>query len=324
MKFISAAILSAAFAHAQDPSRYGALVKEAFTLYEQKHYAASAARYSAAFQALGWKGYETDRYNAACSYALAGVPDSAFFQLQRLAEKMDYSDIAHITSDPDLNTLHDDGRWPPLISLVQANKERIEASLDRPLAALLDSIREEDQGLRRQIEDVEAKYGRQSKEMQAHWQRMHEKDSLNLIIVERILNERGWLGADVVGKTGSSTLFLVIQHADLATQEKYLPMMRDAVAKGNARGSDLALLEDRVLMRNGKRQLYGSQIGRFPETGELYLSPLEDPDQVDERRSAMGLEPLAAYLMNWDMRWDPEQYKKELPILEQRLKARKP
>ena len=113
--------------------------------------------------------------------------------------------------------------------MVQVNKDRIEANLDRPLAALLDSIHEEDQGLRRQIDEVEAKYGRNSKEMQAHWRKMQEKDSMNLIVVERILNERGWLGEDVLGRNGTSTLFLVIQHADLATQEKYLPMMRDAV-----------------------------------------------------------------------------------------------
>lgn len=73
------------------------------------------------------------------------------------------------------------------------------------------------------------------------------------------LDERGWLGPDVIGQTGNSTLFLVIQHADLVTQEKYLPMMREAVTKGNAKGSSLALLEDRVLIRNGKQQRYGSQ-----------------------------------------------------------------
>lgn len=307
---------------AQEQERYDALIREGYALYEQKQFAASAARYSAAFEVLGWKGYPNDRYNAACSWALAGAPDSAFFNLQRLAEKMDYANLKQVSADPDLSSLHADPRWGPLLDMVEANKERQEKNLDRPLAALLDSIHEEDQGLRQQIEEVEAKYGRDSEEMQAHWRRMREKDSLNLIVVSRILDERGWLGQDVVGRTGNSTLFLVIQHADLPVQEKYLPIMRDAVKKGDARGSDLALLEDRVLMRNGKRQIYGSQIGRFPDTGEYYLSPLEDADNVDKRRAAMGLQPLATYLLNWDMTWDPEAYKKQLPALEERLKTR--
>lgn len=309
-------------AAAQTPARYDELVREAFALYEKKEFAASAARYSAAFASLGWKGQSNDRYNAACSWALAGRPDSAFFNLLRIAEKMDYANVAHITGDADLNALHTDDRWTALIDLIRANKERIEAHYDKPLVALLDSIFEEDQGLRERIGEVEQRYGSGSPELKAHWQRISEKDSLNLIAVTRILDDRGWLGADVVGGKGNQTLFLVIQHADIATQERYLPMMRAAVAKGNANSASLALLEDRVLMRRGRRQLYGSQIGRDPESGAYFLSPLEDPDHVDERRAGMGLGPLADYLRNWDMPWDVEAYKKELPLLEERLKAR--
>lgn len=308
----------------QDPARYDALVKDAFAHYEKKEYMASAQRYSAAFEALGWKGYANDRYNAACSWALAGVPDSAFFQLFRVAERMNYTKLGHITTDADLNSLHADARWEALIAIVRANKENAEANLDRPLAALLDSIYTEDQQYRRRIDEVEKRHGRDSQEMKDLWRTIAEKDSSNLVVVKRILDERGWLGADIVGQTGNSTLFLVIQHADQATQEKYLPMMREAVKKGNADASSLALLEDRTALGQGKRQLYGSQIGRDPATGEFYLSPLEDPDHVDERRAAMGLGPIAGYLANWNMTWDPEAYKKELPALEERLKLRTP
>ncbi|MFZ1688138.1 MAG: DUF6624 domain-containing protein [Flavobacteriales bacterium] len=320
---IAAQLVALPFALAQDDARYQELTTKAFALYEQKDFKGSATTYSAAFEALGWKGGSNDRYNAACSWALAGAPDSAFFQLELIAWKMDYANLSHITTDPDLNSLHADARWQPLLDQVKANKDRIEVNYDKPLMALLDSIYEEDQGLRRQIEEVEAKHGRDSEEMKAHWQRIGRSDSLNLMAVTRILDERGWLGPDVVGPRGNSTLFLVVQHADLATQEKYLPAMREAMEQGKARGSDLALLEDRVLMRNGKRQLYGSQIGRDPGTGAYFLSPLEDPMHVDERRAAMGLGPLSDYLRNWDLVWDPEAYERGLPALEQKLEQRK-
>ncbi len=306
---------------AQGTARYDELVREAFSLYEKKEFAASAARYSAAFASLGWKGHANDRYNAACSWALAGQTDSAFFNLFRIAERMDYANVAHITTDSDLTSLHVDARWSTLLDLVKANKERIEAHFDWALVSRLDSIFEEDQGLRQRSADVEQQYGSGSPEMKAHWRRIMEKDSLNLIAVARILDERGWLGPDVVGEKGNQTIFLVVQHADIATQERYLPLMRAAVAKGNAKSASLALLEDRVLMRRGRKQLYGSQIGRDPESGAYFLSPLEDPDHVDERRAAMGLGPIADYLLNWDMHWDVDAYKKELPLLEERLKA---
>lgn len=308
-------------AQAQADPRYDALVREAYALYQQKQFSESAARYSAAFEALGWKGYSEDRYNAACSWALAGMPDSAFFNLQRITEKLAYADLKQISGDPDLASLHSDKRWAPLLDQVEANRTRLEKNLDRDLAARLDSIHERDQAYRQITHAVEEQFGRDSPEMREHVRRMIATDSTNLIAVRGILDERGWLGEDVVGRTGNSALFLVMQHADLATQEHYLPMMREAVRKGNARGADLALLEDRVLMRQGKRQIYGSQVGRFPDTGEFYLSPLDDPERVDKRRAEVGLQPLAEYLMHWDLKWDPRAYEAALPALEERIKA---
>jgi hypothetical protein len=117
-------------------------------------------------------------------------------------------------------------------------------------------------------------------------------------------------------------LFLVIQHADQKTQEKYLPMMRAAVKNGKAQGSSLALLEDRVALGQGKRQIYGSQIGRDPDTQLYYVSPLEDPDNVDKRRAEVGLGTLAEYVNRWQIKWDVEQYKKDLPKLEEKRNRR--
>jgi hypothetical protein len=131
--------------------------------------------------------------------------------------------------------------------------------------------------------------------------------------VSDILDKRGWLGEDVVGQQGNSALFLVIQHADLKTQQKYLPMMREAVKTGRANASSLALLEDRVALRQGKMQIYGSQVGTDNSTGLHYVFPMEDPDNVDKRRAEVGLEPLAEYVSEWDIVWNVEQYKKDLP-----------
>ena len=97
-------------------------------------------------------------------------------------------------------------------------------------------------------------------------------------------------------------------------------MMRAAVKEGNAKASDLAYLEDRVLLRQGKKQIYGSQIYYDGETGAFFVQPLEDPDHVDARRASVGLEPLADYLEYWDMKWDLEEYKKQLPAIEKRMK----
>ena len=184
------------------------------------------------------------------------------------------------------------------------------------MVATLDLIFKEDQSYRRQIGEIKEKYGRQSEEMKAHWKIIGEKDSINLIKIEKILNERGWLGTDIIGRQGNNTLFLVIQHSDLDTQLKYLPMMREAVTKGNARGSSLALLEDRVALRQGKRQIYGSQIHTDKDTKEKYVAPLIDPENVDVKRSEVGLGPLADYVGRFGFTWDLEKHKERVKKME--------
>lgn len=304
------------------PKEYFDLVKVADSLYNVKEYRNSADKYSEAFKTNKWKGYPNDRYNAACSWALAAVPDSAFFQLDRIETKANYIYYEPITTDPDLVSLHNDQRWRPLVEKFKQNKEKEEANLNKPLVAILDTIYIEDQKYREQIDEIEKKYGWESKEIKDHWKIINEKDAINLIKVKAILDQYGWLGDDVVGGQGNTTLFLVIQHADLSTQEKYLPMMREAVKNGKVQGSSLALLEDRVALRRGKKQIYGSQIGRDNETQQYYVSPLEDPDNVDKRRTEVGLGPLEDYVSRWQIKWDVEQYKKDLPKLEEKTKQR--
>ena len=312
IKLFSILLLLVISASAQDMSKYNELVKQAWQYYENKDYMLSALTYEKAFASLENKGTSTDRYNAACSWALTGVKDSAFKQLFYIADKSNYSNYNHISVDTDLTSLHNDSRWNELLTIIKANKEKEEANYDKELVAILDTIYQSDQKYRMQIEGIKEKYGWESDEMKELLNKMSEADSINLIHITKILDERGWLGTDIIGKRGNSTLFLVIQHADIKTQEKYLPMMREAVKKGNAPASSLALLEDRVALRQGKKQIYGSQIGTDKATGEYYVLPLEDPDHVNERRTAVGLQPLEDYVSNWDIKWDVEEYKKQL------------
>lgn len=299
---------------------YKELVDEASKLYQDKEYSKSGQRYSDAFRSLGDKGIVNDRYNAACAWALANESDSSFIQLFKIAQNANYSDLQHLTTDSDLRSLHNDTRWASIVELVKSNKAKTEANWDRALISNLDTIFEEDQTYRIQAKEVEENYGWESIEMKSHWKLINEKDSINLIKVQNILDTRGWLGEDIIGSRGNQTLFLVIQHADLDTQEKYLPMMRDAVRKGNAKSNHLALLEDRVALRKGGRQIYGSQIGRDKETGEDYVLPLIDPDNVDKRRAEVGLGTIQDYIQNWGMTWDVEEYKKKLLEYESKQK----
>ncbi|MCD6012458.1 MAG: hypothetical protein K0Q79_2320 [Flavipsychrobacter sp.] len=119
-------------------------------------------------------------------------------------------------------------------------------------------------------------------------------DSTNLVRVEYIVKKYGWLGRSAIGTRANFTLYLVIQHAELEVQEKYLPLLKKSVDDSESRPVDLAYLQDRVLMRKGKKQLYGSQVV-FDKTGAQVLHPIEDEKNVNVRRAGVGLEPLEEY-----------------------------
>ena len=300
--------------NAQVPEEYKILVKQAHELYQNKHYLESATKYNQAFATNESKAFQNDRYSAACSWALASNADSAFYHLFRLVDKGKYINYNHISTDKDLISLYEDKRWDELLILVKKNKEEAEKDLDKPLVVLLDSIHNEDQKYRVELDEMYKKYKNDSLEIKNFWKKINHTDSVNLTLISKILDERGWLGKNIIGNSGNMTLFLVIQHSDQKTQEKYLPMMREAVKLGNASASGLALLEDRVALKQGKKQIYGSQIGTDNKTGISFVQDLDDPDNVDKRRAEVGLQPLSEYVKQWDIVWDVEEYKKSKKI----------
>ncbi len=176
----------------------------------------------------------------------------------------------------------------------------------KALSQKLDSIYEEDQKYRKQIGPVMKEHGRNSEEVQDLFKTIMQKDSANLIEIKKTLDTHGWLGPEAIGEKANQTLFLVIQHADHKTRKKYMPMMEQAVKEGNAKSQNFALLKDRVLLGEGKQQIYGTQVGVDQGTGEYYLRPIENPEDVNKRRTEMGLGPIEDYVSRWNIEWSVE------------------
>jgi hypothetical protein len=49
------------------------------------------------------------------------------------------------------------------------------------------------------------------------------------------------------------------------------------------------------LTKQGKKQIYGSQLKTNEKTGKYEFYPIEDEPNVNKRRVAIGLEPLEEY-----------------------------
>ena len=292
---------------------YSKLVSEADKLYETKDYKMSSDLYNKAFKIESKN--PNHLYNGACASSLAGNTKNAFKWLNLSIEK-GWTNLKHLNSDTDLENLHSKKEWGKTVEKLEKKLELLEANYDKPLQAELLTILDEDQKYRKQIHETLKKFNDDSKEMQDLWKITLQNDSINLLKVKKILDEKGWVGKDKVGAQANSALFLVIQHSDLETQKKYLPMMKEAVIKGNANAGSLALLIDRIEIREGRKQIYGSQIGTNPNTKTEYVLPLIDPDNADKRRAEVGLGSMSDYVKNWNLIWDVEKYKSDLPELE--------
>jgi hypothetical protein len=293
------------------PQAYYDNIEKADSLYDLKEYKNAAIAYSEAFKADGWKGSMTDRFQSAYSWALAGIPDSAIYQLDILATKAKYSDLCYLLIIPELKSLHNTEPWNNLLKKVKQNKELEEEGLNKALIAQLDSIYIEDQQYRLALENVKEKYGANSEESKELYQKIRYADSVNVLKITEIIDKYGWLGTEDVGKNGTLTLFLVIKHSGFYTQQKYLPILKEAVRNKKADASSLALLEDNVHLTKTGKQIYGSQVTLV--SGMMYIFPLEDPENVDKLRAEAGLHPLEEYLEEWDLKWDINQYYRIYP-----------
>ncbi|MGI6718119.1 MAG: DUF6624 domain-containing protein [Bacteroidales bacterium] len=184
----------------------------------------------------------------------------------------------------------------------------------------LDSIWNADQYSRVLRQLVQNQHGGNSQEMRELQEDMKIQDAQNLEIVTEILDKYGWIGSDRIGEQANVVFYLVLQKADTDVKEKYLPLLRDAVANGDALPNHLALIEDVVALSKGQKQIYGTQVVFDQELNRFYVRPLQDPDNVDFRRMMISLPPMDTYLNSWNMRWDVEEYKSNLPLIIERDK----
>lgn len=71
--------------------------------------------------------------------------------------------------------------------------------------------------------------------------------------------------------------------------------MGQAVSAGLAGPRELAFLRDRTLVNEGRQQIYGTQIAGVKD-GSPVPWPCEQPEQLDERRADVGIEPFDEYV----------------------------
>lgn len=120
---------------------------------------------------------------------------------------------------------------------------------------------------------------------------MKQIDEKSTKFILKVLKEFGLPTISKVGKKSSFQSWKLVQHSpDINLQEKYLELMEKDIENVNKR--DYAYLKDRVLLSQGKQQIYGTQ---FSKTNEGKYEPINlwDINNVDTRRKSVELDTLS-------------------------------
>ena len=293
------------FSQTAIPAEYMTKIKTADSLYRIKEYKKAANTYSAAFKLIGWNSHIEGRYSAVCSWALANEIDSAFANLNELIA-INYSDLAEIKADKDLNVLHTDLRWNSAIKSIEENKQKIEINYNQELISLVDSLYIEDQRWRSMVRKFNNKELPDSTiTMEFISKNFAKTDSLNTFQVRKIYQKYGFPNFDLVGEKGSNKFWILIQHQDKfpALQDSILTLMKIEVDRGKASPADYAYLIDRVKVNTGQLQIYGTQMVVNVTSTSYEPKPVIEIEKLDERRKSVGLPPMAEYINTMNLRF---------------------
>ena len=88
----------------------------------------------------------------------------------------------------------------------------------------------------------------------AEWKEQFAIDAKNLTITTNFLDSFGWPQMSKNGFIVSQAVGIVIQHAPIAVQEKYFPMLVNTYEKNHNLFENLALMEDRINVRHHRYQ----------------------------------------------------------------------
>ena len=131
-------------------------------------------------------------------------------------------------------------------------------------------------------------------------------DSENLLLLDAIVCKFGWPTKSALGEKAALAAFLIVQHSALPVQEIYVPSLKAAVVAKEADPTHLATLEDRINVRNGRPQIYGSQLCYRPGGGVAWRPLVEENEaKLDAVRASIGLSSIKQYAAHFGAEYVP-------------------
>lgn len=194
------------------------------------------------------------------------------------------------------------------VAVASAGLAAVAQTPQRDTDSLLRAVRDRDQKLRLALMDYYARDVADSV-LWCYWQ-IELADVENQREVFGILDAEGW--PEGLSDEANSAIFLVVDHADVEAQRRYYRDVVKAARRGYIDRGLQVTLRDRILMRGGKRQVYGTQTVSFArgDSTVCYVWPVVRSRSIDRRRSRVNLPAMDRYVelvgdgFGFDVVWD--------------------
>jgi len=272
----------------QIPIEYSQSIDVADSLFfKMKKYCEAGLFYNKAFDNVDGYAIDYHRLQAVRSWAKCGQRDSTFANLYFLVYTMSFSDWRLLDSEFKKTSIYSDRRFNNVIRYCKCSENSKNKKFDSTIARVFDSLYLVDQSSR-SITDEKILAGISTNP---------NSQKSNLRILDSIYKMYGWLSSAQVGYKGSLVQFLIIQHDDLETQNKWLPVVRKAVDSCLLAPGNYALLIDRILVRSGKKQIFGTQSFFDYQKNKIVPYPIKKYKKVNKRRMEKGMNSLELYLI---------------------------
>lgn len=170
---------------------------------------------------------------------------------------------------------------------------KVESFTNYQIDSLLRSLLKSDQKYREQINEVRLNDNENQMALRDLSSKMKRTDTINFIVLNRIINRIGWPSKNVFSDSAVDASFFVTLHHSGNEMSYLTPIIEESFCRGEIRNDHYAILTDRVLIRSGVYQKYGTHC-RKNSAGSVDFVSLPDSSFVNERRTQIGLTTL-----NW-------------------------
>jgi hypothetical protein len=124
--------------------------------------------------------------------------------------------------------------------------------------------------------------------------KMEKADEINFTLLKRIHEKLGWPSNKVFTDSAVDGSFMITLHYKGHDLNYLIPLIEESFSKNEIKNVQYAILIDRVLIRNGKSQKFGTHC-KMTRNGTVDFTSLPDTSGINQNRIEIGLKEL-----NWN------------------------